>query len=589
MDASRSDLVIRRNRSVQTEAQGHGDRMTHVGIVRLEYPKPVSGLVNLNLDVQIYLMSLLDNASLARLVATCHHFLEVGIRALCGRSGKCMYYTPQLLSFLSFLRTDAPDSRSPFIKELDIDTWTWPGRPHAETDYKAEPYRSALAALLKILRSCHNLRSLRIECGSDGKGLPMDTLYNTFSGLRSLQRLFLPVTQRTKPNLLERIGALPQLETLALRWRGDQANSETVRPLLALHSLCHSLVELCLSTGARMELLIPPHLAFERVRRLSISIGCYRVSFDQLTKRAFPALLHLTLTSDVASRARLIRRWAEEHREYNRQRWEKDPSAWPPLVSLAADDSGVAYTLAIPQPVSFLSLQSPWDNRCEAVEVAVDVIKDARPVCLEVRITGDGVAEHSMYDALYMANGPDYTLERCIITFDIPAVILGSQSDAWKLFSPKLDALVAAPGLRKASLTHLLVRHLSDRCGPWHGHATAPPILADPRYQFTASTYSYHEGIAPQMERFAYRCSSHLRWVGFCPKGSAPRFWKATHHSGNTEGYESDGSDASVRTRLAPFTTLEEADEDTASRVLKEDMQCAPGTSDLWHWYKDYH
>ena len=110
-------------------------------------------------------MAFLSTEDLSALMRTCRYFLDACLIALCARSNELHFdlKMTRLPSFRRFLRINAgPSCRAHLVKDLCVYAGGALERQYLYEDHFIALRKEWSAALLDILRYCHNMRRLRM-------------------------------------------------------------------------------------------------------------------------------------------------------------------------------------------------------------------------------------------------------------------------------------------------------------------------------------------------------------------------------------------------------------------------------------------
>ncbi|RPD62284.1 hypothetical protein L226DRAFT_558950 [Lentinus tigrinus ALCF2SS1-7] len=462
---------------------------------------PTNRLTTVNLDVQSLIMSLLPTADLSALMRTCRYFLDTGLLALCARiPERVLKHGAGVASFYEFLRSHSgPLSRTHLITDLRFHL------PYEPLHYRGTQSKAERAehinALLGILRSCRNLRRLRI----DGwlKALPASLLLHTLAtSLEELEELTLAITGRrdVEEKDLRKLGRLPKIRSIAI-----QASSAT--GIQALQPIARVLVEL-----DRIHLHeFGPTLQFANVQKLGVSADRDPAWLENITT-TFPNVSKLVLRPRVETLVQhrcyndAGRAEDDSLRDYNRLQWRSARAkAWQSLETIWTHDLCGLYCVGVPRRVHALSVPL---ERPQTTYLFPVILADTQPGFLELRVDLSRLSRSVQLDGLGLVDAPaGSVVRRLALSLDFVYQGYGCQE------KPLLVAL--GRGLCALSLTHLLVRYRIG-VGP-----LSPPDAAAVAAR------------APDYATLLARSSPSLRWIGFDICGRGLLSWEVSRPSGD--------------------------------------------------------
>ncbi|TFK88711.1 hypothetical protein K466DRAFT_652504 [Polyporus arcularius HHB13444] len=450
-------------------------------------------LTTVNMDVQILIMSLLHTPDLSALMRTCRYLLDTGLLALCARiPQQVLKHGARVASFYEFLRAHAgPLSRTYLITDLHFNL------PFQASDYWDTPGDGQRAqhvdAFLGILRSCRNLRRLRI----DGwfKDLPASLLLHTLAtSLLELEELSLAIPRRDVVDKdLRKLGRLRRARKITI-----QASSFT--SLHTLQPLAGALVEL-----DRIRIREDDtSLRFRNVQTLGVWTGRDAAWLERVST-TFPNVAVLLLRPRIGSTVQHQcyddegRAEDDSLRDHNKLQWRSTcANAWPSLRAIWTHNLCGLYCLGVSRHIDAISVPL---ERPDVAHFLPVLLADTQPGLLELRV--DLLECGDQPDGLGLVTASTGSMvPRLTLSIDVIYHQYRCQEKAL------LETL--ARGLCNLSLTHLLVRY---RVGS--------SLL-------TAENATLVAAFAPEHARLLAQSSPTLRWVGMDICGLGLRCWEVS-------------------------------------------------------------
>ncbi|KAH9928479.1 uncharacterized protein BXZ73DRAFT_78300 [Epithele typhae] len=370
-------------------------------------------LTTLNFDVQYHIMSLLSPADLSRLMRTCSSYFEAGIVLLCSHSKIPLNTVSQVLSFAKFLRVyDPQHTRTPLIRELHFnleeytftlakgaaspnpDSSGFPSsyfalpahHPLTEEHLMRDARNRALETFLTLLPQCAALSRLRIDRWYDDA--PPSLLHHALTHLTHLTHVRMPLFARGALDLAS-FARLPRSAPSSSSPRASGRRPRTPSPRSS-RSRPRSRRSSCpCAAGAR-----PPRPSRACTARDRVPARGPRPPPRPRPRLPRPPRLALRGARPLhlcgTARARAEDACARERAQAQWRALARDGAVWPwpDLESVAGESACALHALALPRAVRRLSVAFAASEPAAAGDAMLArVLCDARPACLEVRVT----------------------------------------------------------------------------------------------------------------------------------------------------------------------------------------------------------
>ncbi|PIL27050.1 hypothetical protein GSI_10189 [Ganoderma sinense ZZ0214-1] len=514
------------------------DRISNGHISTPDLPPP-NRLTTANLDVQNYIMAFLYTEDLSSLMRTCRYFLDACLPALCARSNE-LHFDRKLTrvpSFRRFLRINAgPSSRAHLVKELCIYA-----SGALELQYIYEPDFISLreewsAALLDILRHCHNMRCLRMYKWFL-HDIPFPFLVKTISSsLPHLEELTMPVPYDTDAAVLRRLARLPLRSFSFLKYPPSQNIPDAY---ISVDVLPRSVTELDIHRSPRTD------TPFPGVQKLGIRDTALSTFVVNATS-AFPNVSHLVLrrqdmgfTRNVSYNKELL----DDARMCNKTQWESSQyrKAWPAVSAIWTEDPTYLYILGFSRQVASISVPMGELVREDYIS---QVLADTSPSFLELRLHIDFFKyRRTDWESVF---GPS-TRRLTLLLYTRAPTDKDRVRYVLDCFGAMLPAL--------PSLTHLLVRFMPTPQQP--GSA-----LETPRWVYSSATGTQivHGTIQERLRGLAGTGAS-LRWIGYEVFDWGIKSWDISRpNNNNTGGLGSGVEDVARRVKSVKMAEVGESE-----------------------------